>query len=217
MSSRYKKKSGLRDPRQIIIAVEGAKREKQYFEWFAQQSTQVKVAVLAPQNVFDNQGNQVDDVGKVKPREILERLIRYAEDPENYIEAHDCIWVVADADKFNAHHEVEEFRKDFVSERRLISENRAIALSMHCFELWLLLHKQDLPKGKIFKDCPELKEYLGSIGGFDSTQEIPIASVEQAIERAKELDKDSHPIIPNTPGTKVYLLAEQLLAAIRKS
>jgi hypothetical protein len=217
MGRNYKRKAGNYDPKKIIIAVEGGKREKQYFDWYSSQDSTVNVVVLAPSNEEDEDGNIVDMVGKVKPHEILERLIKYAEKPENNIGKYDLIYIVFDADKFNEYHEIEAFLEAIRTTKELKAESRNLALSMHCFEFWLLLHLMDYQQGQTWDNCQSLKTHLGTVinGGFNSGIHISPETIAKAINQAKSIDLNNpSPIMPTNPGTKVYLVAEKLLDAL---
>ena len=103
-----------------------------------------------------------------------------------------------------------------------------MALSNPCFELWLLLHLEDVSlltpeEQKQWKENRRmsrrtdpflklrLRQKMGSY--HESTYDAPalITHVEEAIARAKALDNNPADRWPQTLGTRVYLLAESVM------
>ena len=103
-----------------------------------------------------------------------------------------------------------------------------MALSNPCIELWLLLHLVDASslsfeeQQQWFKNLRKsrradpylkvrLRQAMGSYHEADYDAEMLIAHVEEAIKRAKALDKNPADRWPQTLGTRVYLLAESVM------
>ena len=106
-----------------------------------------------------------------------------------------------------------------------------MALSNPCFELWLLLHLEDVVsltpeerqlwmenRRKSKNVDPYLKvllrQKMGSYHESAYDASSLIAHVETAIERARALDKKTADRWPQTLGTRVYLLAESVMNKI---
>jgi hypothetical protein len=93
-----------------------------------------------------------------------------------------------------------------------------LAVSNPCFELWLLLHFEDLPNQSVERK----QEVLGNKGGFlksevnrrlaPLTEYIDhfVPHTDHAIARSKLLDTKSGERWPSGLGTRVYRLVEQL-------
>lgn len=214
--SRYRKKSKGFSPDYIIIGVEGHTREKQYFDWFREKcrASRVSVEVLEPKDEFDEEGNRIDHPGYSAPHWSLKRLERFV--TKSDLSPNDQIWLVFDAEHFENYKEAEDLF-ELLKSSELKSENRFLAISNHCFEIWLALHITELPADKEWQTRKELKDWLDkrTVGGFNSNY-IHTNTVAVAIRRASELDVTPQSIVPSKPGTRVYLLAQELLSAIKK-
>ena len=180
----YKKTKGeFRDTTRFVIAVEGAKREVQYFETLVDGQRRIKVKVVKPLN---NQS---------APGRVLDQLKAFAK-TEGLL-PDDVVWMVVDTDRW--------------SERQLMSVHRAckdkgwaLAISNPCFELWLYLHYAELPKD--YKgSCQQLKTDLGQIttpSGYQVEKALELLNA--AIERAEVLDSDAELVLPPVNVTQVY-------------
>lgn len=103
-----------------------------------------------------------------------------------------------------------------------------MSLSNPCFELWLLLHLVDatlltpeeqqqwMENRRKSKNADpylkvQLRQEMGSYHESAYDAQMLIAYVEDAIARAKALDKNPADRWPQTIGTRVYLLAESVM------
>ena len=90
-----------------------------------------------------------------------------------------------------------------------------VAISNPCFELWLLLHFEDV-ESTAELNCRQVAEKLSEIaGGYNkrSCGRLPLTGtkVNEAVTRAKSLDvADS--LIPDTLVTRVYQIISALQA-----
>jgi hypothetical protein len=222
MSSYRRKNPKKQVPSQLIIVVEGANRERDYYSWFAKDaSSAVKVEVLAPKDEYDNAGRKIDDKGWVKPEHLLERLRRFCRKARNDVQPEDQIWIVLDADKFYKYHEVANFLNDLESDKELKTTTRMLVRSNPCLEIWLHLHLDDLPTGSKFGSCEPVKKIVGKLEnghGFDCTKHISIETIKAAIARAEKLNPGIEPnsIELPSPGTMLHLLAKQLLIVLEE-
>lgn len=187
----YKRGEPFRDARLFVIACEGAKREKEYFEKLVEGHQRIKVRVLAPDE---------DEPGYSAPKWVLDRAVQYTE--EFGLAEEDQLWLVMDTDRWPT------------GELRAIIEHVAAASSWHmalsnpCFEVWLILHLADLDNN--VKSCQDLKQELDSLSPGGYRAEVFLEKIKDAIQRAAA--KDTHPNhdLPSEMATKVYKLAQAI-------
>lgn len=193
----YKYGAPFRDARLFVIATEGAKREKEYFEAITYGNQKVKIKLLAPKD---------EEEGKSAPKWVLERASKYV-DTFGLGEV-DQLWLVIDIDKWELKH-VHEIAKECTT-----TENWNIAISNPCFEVWLYLHYEDLVKTNQI-NCAQLKTDLGVIvpGGYNL--KVAVTQVNTALQRARNADSNKGHYFPNPMETKVYLLVEELTKMLR--
>ena len=186
----YKKGEPFRDASFIIIACEGAKREKVYFETLAKGNQRIKIKVLSPKE---------DNVGHSAPHWILERAISYTE--EIGANKYDTLWFVLDIDKWK--------RKILETINSECKPNWFLALSNPCFEVWLIMHYLD-PSEIDSISCKQLKAELNTKTNGGYKVEIALKAVNHAITRAKSVDQSDH-YLPLLKTTKIYLLVDQII------
>lgn len=203
------RRSGYRDAKLIIIAAEGEKTEKRYFDDLKANCSISKVHV-----------------------EVLDRL-NSGTDPENVMKAlddfrkqyslranYDELWMVIDLDRW------EEKMLSKIS-AACDQKRYGYAVSNPCFELWLLLHLKSLDdydqetrnkfkaKRKVReKRHPlkvELSKLLGSYNESNLDTSKFLGNVQTAIDRAKALDIHPEHRWPNDLGTRVYRIVEKIL------
>src|SRR5665213_2946471 len=125
----------LRDARLFVIATEDTYAPKQYFGFFEHPRIHVEVLETSI-------GEGPD------PRSVLNRLIKFAE--EYQITGDDQLWAFLDTDHWiRGNH-----KKGLI---QAIDEARQrgyrVAMSHPCFDLWLLLHHEEVVLGTIFAGC----------------------------------------------------------------
>lgn len=133
----------VRDARIFVIAVEGEKTEAQYFSLF--ESTRIHVEVLP-----------TGPEGRSAPKHVLERLVKFEEQFD--LDKEDEKWLVVDVDRQ---------RGQFLEEVTQVAQESGygLAVSNPCFELWLLLHFQDVDLADT--DCGAVIERLRPhVGGY---------------------------------------------------
>jgi hypothetical protein len=190
----YKRGEPYRDATLFIIACEGEKKEKSYFNFFREKSQRIKIETLTS-----------DTTGKSSPNHVLTRGIEYI---ETYgLNENDRLWFVFDVDnwKFNSIKVI----SDECDGRR----NWNIAISNPCFEVWLYLHIDDI-SNSTSKTCKEFKNEINSKipGGYnpkDFADKINIA-----IRRAEKLDINPNYFFPEPRTTKLYKLGKEILSFI---
>ena len=203
----------FRDARLIVIASEGKDTEQIYFKALAKEYTNPRVHVHILERSEDEQNSS-------SPEYVLRQLNNYKSLYE--LEADDELWLVVDKDRWT------DAMLSRVATECTQEVSMHMALSNPCFELWLLLHLEDAssltPKEqkqwmenrrKSRNTDPFLKVRLRQkMGSYhESAYDAPalIAHVEEAIVRAKALDKNPADRWPQTLGTRVYLLVESVM------
>ena len=207
------RREAFRDARLIVIASEGKDTERIYFKALAKEYTNPRVHVHILERSVDEQNNS-------SPEHVLKQLNDYKNLYD--LEADDELWLVVDKDQW----------KDRMLSR--VATECALGVSMHmalsnpCFELWLLLHLEDAAsltpeeqmlwmenRRKSKNADPYLKvrlrQKMGSYHESSYDALSLIVHVEDAIERARTLDKNPNDRWPQTLGTRVYLLAESVM------
>lgn len=207
------RREAFRDARLIVIASEGKDTERIYFTALAKEYTNPRVHVHILERSENEQNNS-------SPEHVLKQLNDYKSKYE--LEADDELWLVVDKDQW----------KDKMLSR--VATECALEVSMHmalsnpCFELWLLLHLEDAasltPEEHILwmenrrksKNADpylkvRLRQKMGTYHESYYDAMTLIAHIEDAIKRARALDKTPTDRWPQTLGTRVYLLAESVM------
>ena len=207
------RREAYRDARLIVIASEDKDTERIYFKALAKEYTNPRVHVHILERSVDEQNNS-------SPEHVLKQLNDYKSQYE--LEADDELWLVVDKDRWT------EAMLSRVATECSQEVAMHMALSNPCFELWLLLHIEDVAsltpeeqmlwmenRRKSKNADPYLKVRLRQkIGSYHESSYDTlalIAHVEDAIERARALDKNPADRWPQTLGTRVYLLAESIM------
>ena len=202
-----------RDARLIVIAFEGKDTERIYLKALAKEYTNPRVHVHILERSEAEQNNS-------SPEHVLKQLNDYKE--QYALEADDELWLVIDKDRWT------EAMLSRVATECAQDEYMHMALSNPCIELWLLLHLVDVTslspeeqqqwlenRRNSRRTDPYLKmrlrQEMGSYHESTYDAQMLIAHVEEAIERAKALDKNLTDRWPQTLGTRVYLLAESVM------
>ena len=201
---------GKKSARLVIIATEGTDTEPIYFE-------AVK-ADLCSSNVHVEVLRRSD--GNSSPENVYHQLQMFKD--EYNIADDDELWVVVDRDKWT---------EKMLSEVALYchqDNNLKLCVSNPCFELWLLLHLEDITSysseelqqlrenRKITKNGPtwlkhKMRQILGSYSesNYDAYRLLP--TIDTAIIRAAMLDVNFFDRWPQDIGTRVYLLARSIM------
>ena len=207
------RREAFRDARLIVIASEGKATERIYFKALAKEYTNPRVHVHILERSEAEQNNS-------SPDHVLKQLNDYKSQYE--LEADDELWLVVDKDRWT------EAMLSCVATECSQEVAMHMALSNPCFELWLLLHIEDSAlltpeeqkqwienRRKSKNGDPYLKvrlrQKMGSYHESSYDALALIAHVEDAIERARALDKNPNDRWPQTLGTRVYLLAESVM------
>ena len=201
---------GVKSPKLIVIAAEGRMTENIYFE-------AMKVSLCASRvqlEILHREENASS------PDNVYSQIKAFKD--EYKIKEDDELWIVVDKDRW------EDKMLSEVAQSCASDNNLHFCLSNPCFELWLLLHLEDIStyseeqmtKLKANKKAKKngdtwLKRRMRSLMGqyseskYDANKLLP--NVEEAIGRAKQLDKKPKDRWPQKVGTRVYLLAESIM------
>lgn len=189
----YKKGEPFRDARLFVVACEGEKREKDYFERLGHGSRRLKVKVLAAE----------PNDSLSAPKWVLDRLVRFIAKEGANPKNGDQIWLVMDVDRWKTDqlHDI----------ANLCNEQQwGFALSNPCFEIWLLFHIRDVQESSAVS-CQDFKKELGKAvkGGYNLERFLPLVS--DAVARCKNLEVDLASPIPADKISRVYLVVNQML------
>lgn len=207
------RREAFRDARLIVIASEGKDTERIYFKALAKEYTNLRVHVHILERSENEQNNS-------SPEHVLQQLNDYKSKYD--LEADDELWLVVDKDRWT------EAMLSHVATECSQEVAMHMALSNPCFELWLLLHMEDaaslspkeqeqwMKNRRRSKNADpylkvRLRQKMGSYHESSYDALTLIAHIEDAIERARALDKNPTDRWPQTLGTRVYLLAKSVI------
>lgn len=185
----YKKGAPFRDFRKFIIVAEG-EREDEYFGYFNDINRRVSVQI-----VDREEGNSA-------VKHLLDRLDAY--DQKYGIETEDLVWFVLDVDRW-PRQQIDELNQ-YCNEEN----NRYLAISNQCFEVWLLFHL-DSEIDTANNTARKLKRALNerTPGGYNRDRFVTL--INDAVNNSSQVDRHREHYFPEPGTTKVYLLARQLL------
>ena len=199
---------GVRSARLVVIASEGRCTESIYFSAVKEKlrSPNVHVEIL-PRDSNESSPESVH-------AQITEFMHQYN------IEDDDELWLVIDRDRWH--------ERMLSQVAQLCAQNTHLnfCMSNPCFELWLLLHLEDIRKyneetttalatnqknkAGVTWLKKRMRDLLGSYSesNYDTTRLLPHASI--AMEIARDLDVNPADRWPQTIGTRVYRLMESI-------
>lgn len=201
---------GIKSSRLIVIAAEGRCTENIYFE--------AMKALLCASNV------QVEvlkrDSNDSSPENVYNQIHEFITEYNIYDD--DELWIVVDRDEWKS-----KMLKE-VASYCVQNNNLHFCLSNPCFELWLLLHLEDVSRyGEEEKKRlsanrknskhgttylkKQLKALLGSYTESNYDVYSLLGNINVAIGRAEILDINPKDRWPQTIGTRVYLLAKSIM------
>lgn len=200
--------TAFRDAKLVIIACEG-ETEVVYFEALRDYITLRNVSIhVLPKKKRDS-----------NPQAVFDQLDEFARSLD--LEAQDELWIVIDRDKWT------EQMLAQVAQYCVQKENMRLAVSNPCFELWLLLHFEDI-ENLTESEVKQLKENkrnskrgdtwlvkrvrrnMKSFSKKKFKTEILMDKISKANERAKKLDKNPQKRWPEEVGTHVYKIIENI-------
>lgn len=201
---------GVKSARLVVIAAEGRDTENIYFE--------AMKTKLSAENVHVEVLHRCDN--ESSPNNVYKQIRGFME--LYNIEQDDELWVVVDHDKWT------DKMLSSVAQYCSQNNNQKFCLSNPCFELWLILHledvseysKEDLEKLTANKKTSKygntwLKARMTKLLGhykesdYDTSKLLP--HVNEAIVRAEKLDVNPADRWPQGIGTRAYLLAKSIM------
>lgn len=196
----FTRKSGLRDSKLIIIATEGEKTEKAYFNG------------IAFSTIYRHSGVHVEVLerldGGSDPKNCLRSLTKFKS--EYHLNSNDELWLVCDVDTWGD-------RKLSEVNQLCRQKGYKLAVSNPCFEIWLLFHHIKVSESNdefgalaCIHITEKLKDVLGAYNKSNLKIEDFINQVPAAISEAKALDKPAE-AWPNGVGSKVFAIVESIL------
>ena len=206
----FERPEGVKSARLIVIAAEGRDTENIYFEAMktSLSASGVHVEVLHRDN---------DDSS---PANVLAQIKDFM-DIYN-IEEDDQLWVVVDRDRWTSK------MLSSVARDCMTNDNLYFCVSNPCFELWLLLHLEDVlsydsdrmkelaankknsKRGNTWLK-KRMKDLMGHYHESDYDAYSLLQTIDSAINQAEKLDKRPSDRWPQTVGTRVYLLARSIM------
>jgi RloB-like protein len=182
------RKHDQRSAKLFIVATEDTYAPKQYFGMFGNRKVQFKIL-----ETLD---------GKSAPQFVLERLDKFKEKYD--LSEEDELWLLLDLDRWVMH------LRDVCPQAR--QKDYKLAISNPCFEVWLYLHFPDLnSKDKTCKHFEaRLRKILGSYNKTNLDLALYKPKIQDAIDRARNLDLNPSAYWPSTFGSHVYKLVESI-------
>lgn len=209
----FKRPENKRSAKLIVIATEGRKTERIYFEGLAENFDSTKIHVEVIEKLDNNSS----------PDKVLEQLNAFSE--EYSLDDKDELWMVIDRDYQSW--EIEMIKS--VAQICHQKKGYFLAVSNPAFELWLLLHlidctqlsvneKEDLfQNAKVNRSKTYSKKMIADfLGGFNEAKydaSLFTPQVLEAIKNAIKLDSNPRTRWPNYLGTRVYKLVQNILSS----
>lgn len=188
------RKHDRRSAKLFIIATEDEYAPKQYFGMFGSRKVQIKIL-----ETLD---------GKSAPQYVLDRLDKFKE--THGLNEEDELWLLLDVDRWDKPTQL----MAVCPEAR--QKGYQLAISNPCFEIWLSLHFTDLNLKD--KTCEHFEKRIRKILGSYNKCNLDIAlykpKVQDALDRARNLDLNPNAYWPSTLGSHVYKLVESILQSL---
>lgn len=201
----FERQAPSREAKSLYIFCEGAKREYQYFEYFREIDSRIKVEV-----------NKLNPDENNSPKGLYDLALSSfsGNKPKFTLQENDEVWIVIDTDPDKANSREEQIMQ--IKEVCQSKDNWFVVESNPCFEVWLYFHQnekiEEFESDDICKSW-KLKVNESYDGGFDSRRH-PIF-IEEAIQNAErnfDSDKSNRPL---KGSTELYILAKSMFAVIK--
>lgn len=205
----FERLEGIKSARLVVIAAEGRDTENIYFE-------SMKVSLCASDvhvEVLHRDSNESS------PEHVYKQIRNFI--IEYNIEDDDQLWIVIDKDKWK------DKMLSSVAQYCVQKNNLNFCVSNPCFELWLLLHIEDVAlyskeqwkelekNRKVNSQDTWLKKRMKDLTEHyhesDYDAAALLSNIKTAIERAKSLDTCLTDRCPQSVGTRVYLLVQSIM------
>lgn len=201
----FERQAASREAKSLYIFCEGAKREYQYFEYFREIDSRIKVKV-----------NKLSPDENNSPKGLYDLAINSfsGNKPKFTFQENDEVWIVLDTDPDKSNSREEQIRQ--IKDDCQSKDDWLVVESNPCFEVWLFFHKNE--KAEEFESddiCKSWKQKVNESyeGGFDSRRH-PIY-IEEAINNAETNYKPDENGRPLKGSSEVHLLAKSMFAVIK--
>lgn len=210
MRKSFERGENVRDAKLICIALEGAITEKIYFEQLAEywHNRKTRVAVIPRDNTDSS------------PKHILHNIEKYFADYDKHLA--DDVYLVLDRDTWT-----DKMLADV--EKTCFEKSYTLIMSNPCFELWFLLHiddvsaynreeKEKIRQNKRISRAKNAKKYLEKIlsekiNGFDKCSETSINKLVPKVRIAITNSEKLNPPSPEERGWPDFLCTQVLFLA----
>jgi RloB-like protein len=198
------RKTGFRDAKLIIIATEGIVTEVEYFNQLRDQDIlsplRFQIKVIPPNE------------NKSAPNHVIKSLTNYKK--QYQIKADDELWMVIDRDRWNV-----KMISEIISQCK--QKGIGLCISNPCFEIWLILHYEDLSTissemldklliNKKVNGRTESKRYISELMGNKNLNDFIslFPNLNLAINNAKLLSESPKFNIIDHLGSDVHFIFE---------
>jgi hypothetical protein len=202
----FERQPPSREAKSLYVFCEGVKREYQYFQFFREIDSRIKVEVNKLSHVDDNSPNGLYNLAKNSFS---------GDKPKFTLQENDEVWIVLDTDPDKSNSREEQIRQIKVACK---TKNNWFAVESNpCFEVWLFFHQNEIVEEFKSDDiCKSWKQKVNEsyAGGFDSRRH-PIL-IEDAIinsERNYKFDENGR---PSKGSSEVHLLAKSIFSVAKK-
>jgi hypothetical protein len=194
-----------REAKLFVIFCEGKRKEPDYFSFFANLDSRIKLEIVAAGQHDNNSPTGLYDTAKSKlvSEDGISNL-------EYELSEKDEVWFVIDTDCWDE--KISELRNKCAE-----FKNWFIAQSNPCFEVWLYYHfNASCPATSGELTSQNWKTHLNEVivGGFDCRKH-PIY-IKTAIDNAKKNHQKTHDSKLGYSCSEVYLLAENFYPFVEK-
>lgn len=201
----FERQAPSREAKSLYIFCEGAKREYQYFEYFREIDSRIKVEV-----------NKLNPDENNSPKGLYDLAVSSfsGNKPKFTLQENDEVWIVIDTDPDKSNSREEQIKE--IKEVCQSKDNWFVVESNPCFEVWLYFHQNEKIEEFESDDiCKSWKQKVNESydGGFDSRRH-PIF-IEEAIQNAERNFDSDNSNRPLKGSTEVYLLAKSMFAVIK--
>jgi len=192
----YKKQEPFRDASLMIIVCEGKRREPDYFRYFDQLDSRLKIIVVPSRNGASAPKYLVDNANAATEHHI--------KDDGSY-----KLWFVLDTDRWVKQHVLEICK---ICEK---NPSWDFALSNPCFEVWLFYHVNKNRPENVSAKCKDWKKLVNESisGGFDPN--IHPGLIQAAIKHS-EKHHTAQGYLPDCGSTQVFSLGKELFQIVKK-
>lgn len=203
----YIREKPSKEAKSVFIFCEGAKRERDYFNYFVNIDSRINIEVYDLKHDEDNSPLGLFNIAEkciVKSKENPTPKYDFREGDE--------VWIVLDIDKDKFNSREPQF--DEIKRRCKDKEKWFLALSNPCFEVWLYFHLYSSKPDKLSTKCSVWKRLVNKKvkGGFDARRH-PIY-IERAIENAQN-NYNLYNKKPDVGCTDVYKLGSSIFPMIK--